>query len=227
MDNVTKTYNDFWSSELKDSRKQRNKSWFRRKRYKWLSYVFPRLALKRGFAKKYHQGVVSVAEGFFCDLGCGLGACVGLYAASSGFSAVGLDASLNALSFARSEKERLHFDQIHFIAGNLFDTPFKNDYFDTVYLGQVLEHVENEEEVVKEAVRILKPGGKLIITVPKEDLLPSPYHVRTYTAKDLESLLSPYAQGKIQFYPFDMRRFAVSLKVVKNKSVKDKTGKQP
>lgn len=215
MENVTKTYNDFWSSELKNNQKQRNKSWFRRKRHNWLSYVFPRLALERGFAKKYHQGVVSIAEGFFCDLGCGLGGCVGLYVASSGFPAVGLDASVNALSFANSEKKRLHFDRINFITGNLVNTPFKSSCFDTVYLGQVLEHVEDEEEVLREAVRILKPGGKLIISVPKEDLLPSPYHVRTYTAKDLKSLLGPYTHEEILFYPFDANRFVVSLKVAK------------
>lgn len=216
MGNVSKTYNDFWLSELKNNQKQRNKSWFRRKRHKWLSYVFPRLALKRGFAKKYHQGVVSIAEGFFCDLGCGLGGCVGLYAASSGFPAVGLDASVNALLFANSEKKRLHFDRINFITGNLFNTPFKSSCFDTVYLGQVLEHVVDEEKVLREAVRILKPGGKLIISVPKEDILPSPYHVRTYTSKDLKSLLSPYTHGEILFYSFDARRFVVSLKVAKN-----------
>ncbi|OHB72498.1 MAG: hypothetical protein A2W17_00040 [Planctomycetes bacterium RBG_16_41_13] len=214
MEDVTKIYNDFWSSELKNNLKQRNKSWFRRKRYKWLSCVFPRFALKRGFAKKYHQGVVSIAEGFFCDLGCGLGGCVGLYAANTKSPAVGLDASVSALAFANSEKKRLHFDRINFITGNLFNTPFKNSCFDSVYLGQVLEHVEDEEVVVKEAVRILKPGGKLIISVPKEDLLPSPYHVRTYTAKDLELLLSPYAHEEILFYPFDAKRFIVSLKIV-------------
>ncbi|MCF6147401.1 MAG: class I SAM-dependent methyltransferase [Candidatus Kuenenia sp.] len=215
MENATKTYDDFWSSELKYNRKQRNKSWFRRKRYKWLSHVFPRLAMKCGFAKKYHQGVVSLAEGFFCDLGCGLGACIGLYAASAGLPAVGVDASVNALSYANSEKKRMRLHYIYFIAGNLFGTPFKNDCFDTVYLGQVLEHVEDEVKVVKEAVRILKPGGKLIVSVPKEDLLPSPYHVRTYTAKDLKSLLSPYTYGEILFYSFDDRRFVVSLKVAK------------
>ncbi len=112
-------------------------------------------------------------------------------------------------------EKKLHFDRINFITGNLFDTPVKSSCFDTVYPGQVLEHVEDEEEVLREAVRILKPCGKLIISVPKEDLLPSPYHVRTYTAKDLKSLLGPYTHEEILFYPFDARRFTVSLKVIK------------
>ena len=44
--------------------------------------------------------------------------------------------------------------------------PFKNDFFDYIYIGEVLEHVSNFFHVFEEAHRILKFGGKLIITVP-------------------------------------------------------------
>lgn len=44
--------------------------------------------------------------------------------------------------------------------------PFKTGEFDTVLLLDVLEHVPNPQEVWCEIARILRPGGKLILTVP-------------------------------------------------------------
>jgi SAM-dependent methyltransferase len=44
--------------------------------------------------------------------------------------------------------------------------PFASEAFDTVLCTSVLEHVHDAEAAVCEIVRILKPGGRLIITIP-------------------------------------------------------------
>jgi SAM-dependent methyltransferase len=44
--------------------------------------------------------------------------------------------------------------------------PFKNDYFDSIVCFEVLEHVFNPDDFLKEANRVLKPGGSAIFTVP-------------------------------------------------------------
>lgn len=44
--------------------------------------------------------------------------------------------------------------------------PFGSATFDTVLCTSVLEHVHDAEAVVSEIARILKPGGRLIITIP-------------------------------------------------------------
>jgi SAM-dependent methyltransferase len=44
--------------------------------------------------------------------------------------------------------------------------PFRNGSFHTVLCTSVLEHVDNAEEAVREIVRILRPGGRLLVTVP-------------------------------------------------------------
>jgi SAM-dependent methyltransferase len=44
--------------------------------------------------------------------------------------------------------------------------PFRSAAFDTVLCTQVLEHVHDAEAVVSEIARILKPGGRVIITIP-------------------------------------------------------------
>lgn len=46
------------------------------------------------------------------------------------------------------------------------DLPFDNDFADTVLLNQVLEHIDDYEKVLEEIHRVLKKGGKLIISAP-------------------------------------------------------------
>lgn len=44
--------------------------------------------------------------------------------------------------------------------------PFDDEYFDSVLSSEVFEHVFNLDEVLAEIVRVLKPGGHLLITIP-------------------------------------------------------------
>ena len=44
--------------------------------------------------------------------------------------------------------------------------PFDNETFDSVLSSEVLEHVPNVDECIKEIGRVLKPAGKMLITVP-------------------------------------------------------------
>jgi SAM-dependent methyltransferase len=45
-------------------------------------------------------------------------------------------------------------------------TPYPDNYFDVILAMDVIEHIENDLDVIKELKRILKPGGYLFITVP-------------------------------------------------------------
>lgn len=45
-------------------------------------------------------------------------------------------------------------------------TPYRNNFFDIVFLFHALEHVDNEQRVINECYRILKKNGKLIIASP-------------------------------------------------------------
>ncbi|MDN3512442.1 MAG: class I SAM-dependent methyltransferase [Candidatus Jettenia sp.] len=58
--------------------------------------------------------------------------------------------------------------------------PVPDERYDNILCSEVLEHIENPLEGIKEMKRILKPGGKVIITVPGTSLLHfSPYHYYT------------------------------------------------
>lgn len=66
--------------------------------------------------------------------------------------------------------------------------------FDYIVTFQVIEHIENDDLFVKECYRVLKPGGKLLLTTVNRtfSLTRNPWHVREYVADELKSLLSKY-----------------------------------
>ena len=47
--------------------------------------------------------------------------------------------------------------------GSVLELPYKNGVFDEVYAGNVLEHMPNPLHFLQEAVRVLGPGGRLVL----------------------------------------------------------------
>jgi SAM-dependent methyltransferase len=78
-------------------------------------------------------------------------------------------------------------------AGSLLEVPFEDNVFNLVQCTQVLEHIEDHAKAASELIRVLKPGGHALITVPHPpEPFPNEGHVREgYTEADLEGLFSP------------------------------------
>lgn len=69
--------------------------------------------------------------------------------------------------------------------------PFSNQQFDTVICSQVLEHVFEPDEFLNELGRTLKPGGKLLLSVPFVwEEHEKPYDYARYSSHGLHHLLS-------------------------------------
>ena len=71
-------------------------------------------------------------------------------------------------------------------------TGIESDSFDFVVSFQVIEHIQKDSEYVKEIHRVLKKGGKFIVTTPNKvmSLTRNPWHIREYTVDELTALLS-------------------------------------
>ena len=126
-------------------------------------------------------------KGDLLELGCGEGRGVEVLAPLCN-NYLGLDKIGEVIDRLKSDYPALNFRQAVF-------PPFSgipNDAYDVIVSFQVIEHIKKDKQFLEEIYRVLKPGGKAIITTPniKKTLTRNPWHIREYTPSQLEDLAS-------------------------------------
>lgn len=100
------------------------------------------------------------------DIGCGNGLYTVRFAEGTRRT-IGLDIADGPLNEARQNRARLK-GSAEFVKASAESLPFSGGTFDVVLAIEVLEHTENQDSVLKEANRILKDGGCLVLYVPNK-----------------------------------------------------------
>ena len=134
------------------------------------------------------------------DLGCGDGAFTAM-AAEAGARAIGVDVAEAALRRARAGHPGLDF-RLGPIEGPL---PLEDRSVDLVWASEVIEHVADTARWLAEVRRVLRPGGRLLVTTPHHGRLrrtalalvrfeqhfdPLSDHLRFFTPGTLGALLA-------------------------------------
>jgi malonyl-CoA O-methyltransferase len=118
----------------------------------------PMLALEEPFMR---ERLGSVRDLAVLDLGCGTGRHT-LWLASAGAVVTALDFSEGMLAQARQKPGA---GVVHFMLHDLEKRfPFENGSFDRVVSGLVLEHVKDLDHFFSEVHRVLRPGGRAVLT---------------------------------------------------------------
>lgn len=96
------------------------------------------------------------------------------------------------LDKCRSEELPEMPSNVEFVQCAVPPLPFEDESFDCVVSFQVIEHIRRDKEFVSEVCRVLKPGGRFIVSTPNRpmSLTRNPWHVREYTAEQFGELLS-------------------------------------
>jgi SAM-dependent methyltransferase len=141
------------------------------------------------------------------DLGCGEGRHVHAFHLHPGIDVVGLDADAPSLAKAAAGLASLHPEPTGvagatlLMRGDAYRLPFGDAAFDVVVCCEVLEHLASVDAALAEITRVLKPEGRLAVSVPRAwpericwALAPGPGgyadqpggHVRVFAAGDLK-----------------------------------------
>jgi len=96
------------------------------------------------------------------DLGTGTGRMLGLLA-SRATRATGLDSSHAMLSVARANLERAGLSRVDLRQGDIHAPPFGRGSFDLVLVHQVLHYLDDPARALREAARLVAPGGRLLV----------------------------------------------------------------
>lgn len=130
-----------------------------------------------------------------CDIGCGTGG--NLFALTERHDVTGVEHSPQALEYAR----RRLGDRVR--AGSLPDgIDLPSEAFDVVLMTDVLEHIEDDAGSAATALRLVRPGGIVVATVPANPWLYSQFdarlhHFRRYN-KSQYRVLWTLPQAKIE-----------------------------
>lgn len=140
------------------------------------NYVFQRSIL----AYHYAAGLVS---GDVLEIGTGMGYGIEIIAPSA-TSYTTIDKSC---AYDASLPENTRFQQME-----VPPIGFADESFDYVISFQVIEHIKRDKDFVKEVSRVLRKGGKFIVSTPNApmSLTRNPWHIREYTEQQLRDLLS-------------------------------------
>lgn len=118
------------------------------------------------------------------DIGTGTGRMLELF--SDLFNrGVGIDASHSMLAMARANLERCGLDNAHVRHGDLYALPAAAGSFDVIVIHQVLHFLDDPARALREATRVLRPGGRLLIV--------------DFAPHDLEFLRAEHAHRRLGF----------------------------
>ena len=120
------------------------------------------------------------------DIGCGTGAMLDVLAPFG--TVIGADFAEQALGFCRRRG-----DKYTLARSDARRLPFASNSFDIVTAMDIVEHIDNDKAAMSEIMRVLKPGGRVFVTVPAYQSLWSDHdvalhHYRRYTAPAVKDL---------------------------------------
>lgn len=128
----------------------------------------------------------------FIDLGTGTGRMLEIFA-DRYEAGVGYDLSHEMLAIARTNLERAGVGHAQVRHGDLFSLPQESETADIVCVHQVLHYLAEPEAAVREAARLLRPGGRLIIS--------------DFAPHELEFLRDEHAHRRLGFSDEEVRNW--------------------
>jgi ubiquinone/menaquinone biosynthesis C-methylase UbiE/DNA-binding transcriptional ArsR family regulator len=147
------------------------------------------------------------------DLGTGTGRMLEMFGPDIE-RGLGLDLSLDMLLLARDRLERAGLRNCSVRQGDIYDLPLANDSIDVVILHQVLHFLDDGARAIREAARVLRPGGRLLVV--------------DFAPHEQEFLREQFAHRRLGFAPDTVMQWitASGLDPVMHKSLAPEPGSE-
>lgn len=145
------------------------------------------------------------------DLGCGAGWASRMLS-EAGVRTFGLDLSRRGLRKAKGVAP-----EASFVFGDGYSLPFKEGSLDGAVLSEVLEHLVDPGGVLSEVHRVLRPGGRLVVSVPYREEIRWTLCVHCNRFTPINAHLHSFDEGKLSGMLSEAGFSVVSLKTFSSK----------
>ncbi len=178
-------------------------------------------------------------SGKLLDVGCSSGEFM-YFARKRGFDTYGIELNRRTAEIAKANNPNVY-------NGFLHDIKFDNEFFDIIFLGDIIEHVNSPHDFINECKRILKKNGLIVISTPNLDCIWSkstfilyrlfnipwssvtpPYHLFQFSIANLDLFMEHKGFDNIKEIFLKPPRLAYELgslhllkRYKKNKNIKD------
>lgn len=128
------------------------------------------------------------------DVGCGDGYLLYLAALKTNNVALhGIDDNQLAIDLAK-KKLQDHGLYASLTVASAYSLPFEDQSFNAVLNADVIEHLKDADNLLKEIKRVLKPGGLLLLSTPhrQSNSMWDKYHIREFDADEISTLCGSY-----------------------------------
>jgi SAM-dependent methyltransferase len=117
-----------------------------------------------GVGNPFSLGPIHPGESVL-DVGCGAGvdSLVAAHLVGPAGRVIGVDVTAEMVAKARSNLERLDLPQVSFQIGDAESLPFPDHDFQVIISNGVLNLTLNKKKALREAYRVLKPGGRFMV----------------------------------------------------------------
>jgi ubiquinone/menaquinone biosynthesis C-methylase UbiE len=158
-----------------------------------------RMAWRFGVVRSVYDRLFGSGTADVVDVGCGLG--VSQLYLPSDCNFVGIDIGAATLNLART----IHGPNVDFRQGGFPQLPAATNSCDLALCIEVLEHIADDTQALKELNRIVRPGGYLLLSVPSTYYWPEYIsligHYRHYSIESLRRLLASGGFDVVQQLP--------------------------
>lgn len=149
-------------------------------------YFGPRT--KELLAQKYILDLLTLLNkmgGNVLDVGCGIGR---YFSAFKGRKIYGTELSLKAI--AKVKKDYPEAKVAQWFAGT--PLPYQDNFFNLVWAGEFLEHIQDPRQAINEIYRVLSPKGKALFITPVGENSKCPEHLWFFDRSDIDGLFFKY-----------------------------------
>ena len=197
----------------------------------WREMISRDVRVFNAFQQARYQWIIKTLGADFTgkkvlDLGCGDGA-LSYLLAREGLEVTGVDNEELGIKFANENLQRVNQNnklKYSFVVASAYELPFPSSSFDAIVHCEVFEHLAEPEKMLAEAKRVLKPGGKFVMTTPYRlvEVPADPNHIKEYFPGEVRKILERYFSGveiKLTHHVFWYGMYTYSWKYFGNRKL--------